>query len=190
MSGKPDSHPRKPAPSERDAAETSLDASLEVRTADVRDVLKRHGLRYSKPREAILEFFGEVDRHVSAEGLYLALKQRGENVSLSTVYLNLSVLTEAGLLREFGGVAGESLYDSNVRPHYHLICRESGEVIDVPDLTVEGVPLGRFLKRKIEQATGWQVDEPQLHLRGVSPAGRRGAGERRSAPSGDPSDPD
>lgn len=168
MSRHPDSHdphaPGAPRPGAR-AGAGSAD--------EVREVLKRHGLRYSKPREAILAFFGELDRHVSAESLYLALKGRGENISLSTVYLNLSVLTEAGLLREFGGVGGESLYDGNVSPHYHLICKETGDVLDVPPLTVDGVPLGRFLKEKIEQATGWQVDEPQLQLRGVSPGARR-----------------
>lgn len=133
-------------------------------------MLKARGLRYSRPREAILAFFGEGDRHVSAEDLYLALRQRGENLSLSTVYLNLNVLRDAGMVHEFQGAEGEKLYDSNVSPHYHLICRETGEVLDVPAPTVDGVPLGRFLQRKIEEATGWKVDEPRVQLRGVSPA--------------------
>ena len=137
--------------------------------ASVRDLLKDHGLRYSRPREVILSYMREGHSHLSAEALYLALKHRGEDLSLSTVYLNLGVLTEAGLIREFRGVNGESLYDRNVTPHYHLICSVTGEVRDVPPLAVDGVPLGRFLKEKIEQATGWTVDEPQLHLRGTSP---------------------
>ncbi len=118
----------------------------------------------------ILDFFSEGDRHVSAEDLYLELKQRGENLSLSTVYLNLNVLSESGVVREFQGSSGQKLYDSNVSPHYHLICKETGEVLDVPAPTVDGVPLGRFLKRTIEAATGWEVEEPRLHLRGRSPA--------------------
>lgn len=138
--------------------------------ASVRDVLKDHDLRYSRPREAILSYLREGHSHLSAEALYLALKQRGEDLSLSTVYLNLGVLTEAGLIREFRGMNGESLYDRNVAPHYHLICNVTGEVRDVPTLMVDGMPLGRFLKQKVEEATGWTVEEPQLHLRGVSPA--------------------
>ncbi len=137
---------------------------------DVREVLREHGLRYSRPRAVILDFFSEGDRHVSAEDLYLQLKQRGENLSLSTVYLNLNVLSESGVVREFQGSSGQKLYDSNVSPHYHLICKETGEVLDVPAPTVDGVPLGRFLKRTIEAATGWEVEEPRLHLRGRSPS--------------------
>lgn len=133
-------------------------------------MLRQHGLRYSRPRAAIVGFFAEEDRHVSAEDLYVELKRRGSDLSLSTVYLNLHVLCDAGVVREFQGSEGQKLYDSNVTPHYHLICRETGEVLDVPAPTVDGVPLGRFLKQTIEAATGWQVEEPQLHLRGRSPA--------------------
>lgn len=139
---------------------------------DLREVLKQYGLRYSRPREVILGFLLEKDRHVSAESLYVDLKGRGEDLSLSTVYLNLSALAEAGLVREFKGAAGQSLYDSNVTPHYHVVCRETGEILDVPAPVVDGKPLGRYLKDEIEAATGWTVDEPRFSLSGVSPKAR------------------
>ncbi|HEX7005420.1 MAG TPA: Fur family transcriptional regulator [Trueperaceae bacterium] len=135
----------------------------------MRALLRRHGLRYSRPREAIMEIFRDGSSHISAESLHCSLKERGEDVSLSTVYLNLNVLRDAGLVQEFRGVGGESLYDHNVSPHYHLICRETGRVVDVPAIEIEGVPLGRFLKERIEQETGWTIDEPRFDLRGVSP---------------------
>jgi len=132
----------------------------------VRDVLRDRGLRYSRPREAILAYMAEAPRHASAEALYQALRDRGEDLSLSTVYLNLGVLVEAGLLREFKGVHGESLYDASVEPHYHLICRETGEVVDVPMPTIDGQALASFLKAYVERVTGWEVDEAHLSLRG------------------------
>ncbi len=140
---------------------------------DAREVLREHGLRFSRPRAIIVDFFAEGDRHVSAEDLYLELQRRGQHLSLSTVYLNLNVLTDAGVVREFKGAEGQRLYDSNVSPHYHVICKDTGEVIDVPAPTVDGVPLGRFLKRTVEAATGWEIDEPQIHLRGRAPQADR-----------------
>lgn len=137
---------------------------------DARSVLRAHGLRYSRPREVILGYLREEDRHVSAESLYLDLKQRGEDLSLSTVYLNLSALSEAGLVSEFRGAGGESLYDSNVSSHYHVVCKYTGEILDVPAPLIDGKPLGRFLKDAIEAATGWQVDEPHFSLSGTCPA--------------------
>lgn len=134
--------------------------------AHARRVLRDRGLRYSRPRESILCYMAGGGRHESAESLHQALRDRGEDLSLSTVYLNLGVLVGAGLLREFVGARGEALYDGNVEPHYHLICSDTGEVVDVPAPTVEGRPLGAFLKAYVERVTGWQVDEARLSLRG------------------------
>ena len=148
-----------------DGAGPGREAANELEGA-VRDVLRERGLRYSRPREAILAFMAEERRHVSAESLYQSLRERGEDLSLSTVYLNLGVLVEAGLLREFKGAQGESLYDASVEPHDHLICRETGEVVDVPMPLVDGVALPDFLRDHVERVTGWTVDEVHLSLRG------------------------
>jgi Fe2+ or Zn2+ uptake regulation protein len=135
----------------------------------LREVLQSHGLRYSRPRETILSFFGERDMHVSAEDLYLELKKRGENLSLSTVYLNLSVLKQAGLVREFGGLGGEALYDSNVGPHHHLICTACGAVRDVPEVTFTETTLTELLKTHAQDSSGWQIGEPNIDLHGLCP---------------------
>ena len=153
------------APTEAAAAAVPMGAE------QVREVLRACGLRYSRPREAILVYMGGGGRHESAESLYQALRDGGEDLSLSTVYLNLGVLVGAGLLREFVGARGESLYDGNVEPHYHLICGDTGEVVDVPSPTIEGRSLGAFLKSYVERVTGWQVEEARLSLRG-RPRGR------------------
>lgn len=148
-----------------EGAGPTREAASELEGA-VREVLRDRGLRYSRPREAILAFMAEEPRHVSAEALYQSLRERGEDLSLSTVYLNLGVLVEAGLLREFKGAQGESLYDASVEPHDHLICRETGEVVDVPMPLVDGVALPDFLRAHVERVTGWTVDEVHLSLRG------------------------
>ena len=142
------------------------------KTDKLREVLQTHGLRYSRPRAIILELFGERDMHVSAEHLYLELKQRGENLSLSTVYLNLGVLKNAGLVREFSGLAGEALYDTNVGPHHHLICTTCGAIVDLPELSIEGERLPSYVQRYAEAASGWRVREPSLALQGLCPGCR------------------
>lgn len=141
-----------------------------VEAAEIRGLLQAHGLRYSRPRASILQYFRERARHVSAETLYRDLRERDERLSLSTVYLNLTVLCEAGLVQEIARPGGGSLYDSNVSPHYHIVCRTTGELLDLPPLQVGDVPLGRYLKETIERVTGWQVEEPKLSFVGRSPA--------------------
>jgi len=154
----------------------------EEATGHVRELLRSHGLRYSRPREAILELFHTSGvGHISAEGLHKTLRDAGEDVSLSTVYLNLSVLREAGLVNEFPGANGEAIFDRNTQPHYHLICSDTGEIVDVPELEVDGVPLGQYVRERLEKSTGWKLEEPEITLRGrrfVGSGPRTGANRR------------
>ena len=135
----------------------------------LRTTLQAYGLRYSRPRGVILSYFGERAVHVSAEELHLELKRRGENFSLSTVYLNLGVLKHAGLVREISGAGGEAVYDSNVGPHHHLICTTCGTVSDLPEIVFQNTVVTDLLRFQAETLSGWQVDEPRLGLRGICP---------------------
>jgi|SRR5690625_411949 len=140
----------------------------------IRQLLRHHGLRYSRPREAILELFREGHSHIGAEEVQQALREKGEDVSLSTVYLNLGVLREAGVITEFRGANGQALYDHNVTPHLHIVCKRTGRIIDVPNIEIDGKPLDRFLKERVEEDTGWSVEEARLELAGTSPEGLAG----------------
>lgn len=134
-----------------------------------RVLLHNHGLRYSKPREVILGYFKEKNRHVNAENLYVDLKERGHNLSLSTVYLNLGVLKDAGLVRELRGAAGEAVFDSNLSPHHHLICEQCGSVSDLPEVEIAGQTPTYLLKAHAEGISGWKLKEPNLELKGLCP---------------------
>lgn|SRR5690625_4750088 len=135
--------------------------------ADVRDLLHAHGLRYSQAREAILRAFASPGAgHLSAEELHGTLTAGGEDISLSTVYLNLAVLRDAGLLQEFRGAQGQAVFDANPEPHHHVICTETGTVHDLPEIEVDGVPLASFLREEIRRRTGWEIEEAVLSLRG------------------------
>lgn len=135
----------------------------------IRTLLHRHGLRYSKPRDVLLEYFGEKNRHTNVEDLYHDLKERGHNLSLSTLYLNLSVLRQAGLVKELRGAAGEAVFDSNLSPHHHLICEACAKVIDLPLPNRFGETPIKHLKLYAEEVSGWQVKEPNLELKGLCP---------------------
>ncbi len=105
---------------------------------------------------------------MTAEDLYRVLQNRGHRFSLSTVYLNLAALKQAGMIREFRGNRGEALYDSNSSLHYHLICKVCGRVTDLPEGFVTG-ETAHLYKSQIETHSGWQVDEPNLNFYGLCP---------------------
>lgn len=92
--------------------------------------------RHSEKREAILSALRMTSAHPSAEWIYLQLKPRFPNISLGTVYRNLSQFKEQGLIQSVATVKGVERFDANVTPHVHFICRQCGSVTDLPHMRV------------------------------------------------------
>ncbi|MGY6694406.1 MAG: Fur family transcriptional regulator Irr [Roseinatronobacter sp.] len=77
------------------------------------------------------------DRHVTAEGLFLAAKSSGEAVSLATVYNTLRAFCEAGLVNEITVDATRSYFDTCTEDHPHYFWEDTQELTDAPSGEVE-----------------------------------------------------
>lgn len=85
----------------------------------------------SKKRELLLTTLQARTDHPTAEMLYTALKAEHPQLSLGTVYRNLSVLTEQGLAVPVATVDGQLRYDGRTEAHAHFICRRCRCVADL-----------------------------------------------------------
>ena len=79
-------------------------------------------VRYSKKREAVLSAIQGTDCHPSAEWVYQRLKPLHPDLSLGTVYRNLTFFRENGLIQSVGVVQGQERFDAVVSPHSHFVC--------------------------------------------------------------------
>lgn len=130
--------------------------------------LKAVGLRHTLPRERILSYLDRKNTHPTPEELYNGLKKRGYDIGLSTVYLNLHVLRDHGLIYEFRDPRGLTRYDSYTEPHVHLTDLESGKVEDLPLKNLPGLDL-EGLKKLVAEHTGWEIEDVRLEFRGKAP---------------------
>lgn len=87
--------------------------------------------RYSKQRECILEVLRSTTSHPTANWIYDNVRERIPNISLGTVYRNLSVLCDDNMVMKLDVGDGTERYDANSKPHYHLYCKECGCVCDL-----------------------------------------------------------
>lgn len=85
----------------------------------------------SRKRSAILDAICAVKSHPTAENIYEAVKPLFPEISLGTVYRNLSVLEADGEIITVGTVEGHARYDGRTDDHAHFICRSCGKVTDV-----------------------------------------------------------
>lgn len=88
-------------------------------------------LKHSRQREAIKEFLMTQTTHPTADIIYDNIKQIYPNISLGTVYRNLSLLTELGEIRKLSCFGGADHYDGRTEPHFHFLCTECGSIIDL-----------------------------------------------------------
>ena len=85
----------------------------------------------SKKRIAIMNALTAVTSHPTAEMLYASLKPLYPELSLGTVYRNLAVLAEEGLVVSVAHVDGQERYDARTDFHAHLVCRRCRCVTDI-----------------------------------------------------------
>lgn len=93
-----------------------------------------HIQRQTKQRQIILEEIRRLTSHPTAAELHQVVKVRLPKISLSTVYRNLQLLTELGLVVRLETDAQEARYDGDITPHYHVRCVRCGQVKDVHEM--------------------------------------------------------
>lgn len=86
---------------------------------------------YSKQREAILQVLRSTNTHPTANWIYNQVREQLPNISLGTVYRNLSALSAAGEILAIDVGDGFEHYDGDVSPHLHLSCRKCGDIHDL-----------------------------------------------------------
>ncbi len=85
-------------------------------------------LKYSRQREAVKEFLASRIDHPTADTVYTNLREKFPNISLGTVYRNLSLLADMGEIIKITTGDGADRFDGRITPHNHFICRKCHKV--------------------------------------------------------------
>ncbi len=91
-------------------------------------------LKHSKQRDSIKEFLATRKDHPTADTVYINVRQSFPNISLGTVYRNLTLLADIGEITRLRVGDGVDHFDYDTTPHYHFVCSECGSITDL-DMT-------------------------------------------------------
>ncbi len=122
--------------------------------------LRAVGIRVTPQRLAVYEVLRESDDHLSAETIFQRVRATQPSLSLATVYRTLEMLRDAGLAVE--GRLGDSrnFYETNVEPHFHLVCIDCHTVQDLdPEQAVR-------LQREMTERSGYRIRWSRLEFYG------------------------
>ena len=127
--------------------------------------LKKAGLKVTLPRMKILDLMESSSvRHQSAEDIYQALRDEGEEVGLATVYRVLTQFEAAGLVTRHHFEGGQAVFELNREGHHdHIVCVSCGKVEEFVDEIIEQQ------QEKIASQKGYAISDHSLILYGTCP---------------------
>lgn len=98
-------------------------------------------------------------RHMSAEDVYKALMEAGEDVGLATVYRVLTQFEAAGLVVRHNFDGGHAVFElADGGHHDHMVCVDTGDVIEFFDHDIEN------LQKEIVARHGYELVDHNLVL--------------------------
>ena len=130
--------------------------------AEQNQELRKAGLKITLPRVKILQILEQTEsssQHMSAEEVYRALLDAGEDVGLATVYRVLTQFENAGLVTRHHFETGHSVFELAKGDHHdHMVCVASGEVVEFTDAVIER------RQREIAAEHGYELIDHSLVL--------------------------
>ena len=116
---------------------------------------------YSRKRDAILACVRSTDAHPTAEWVYRQIKLEYPDISLGTVYRNLSMFKQEGIIGSVCIEDGMERFDRTAQPHAHFICNCCHCVQDLMDLHLPDT-----IRREAAQTLQAKIDSSHLIFRG------------------------
>jgi Fur family ferric uptake transcriptional regulator len=109
--------------------------------------MDKANIKYTNQRVEILNYVKNNTTHPTVDEVYEGVKRKLTRISKATVYQNLKLLSEKGIIHEVN-VKGVSRFEPNIDPHHHIICKKCGKIIDFEskELTNYSLNIGKKLK--------------------------------------------
>jgi Fur family ferric uptake transcriptional regulator len=128
----------------------------------LKELIKKRGLKQSAQREIILKTLYSYDEHLSPEEIFSIVKKENCSIGLATVYRTLSFLEKEGMVNSISfGLDGKK-YELNKGEHHdHMICLKCGKIIEFFDEKLEA------LQEEIAKKSGFKLITHQLNLYGI-----------------------
>ena len=121
------------------------------------------GYRKTKQREAILKVLEKAEYPLTAEHIFMELKNQGINISLSTIYRNLEMLTKEGLtVKSYMMNEDKARYALPDKKNY-LVCEKCGKIV-----IIDNCPFDKF-KEELIEVHGFDITGHSIEVYGICP---------------------
>ncbi len=121
-------------------------------------------MRLTTQRQIILEELGKVTSHPTANEVYDMVRKRLPRIGLGTVYRNLELMAETGIILKLEVGGTQKRFDATTDPHYHIRCISCGKVDDIE------IPVMADINKTAAELSNYQVLGHHIEFSGVCSA--------------------
>lgn len=118
--------------------------------------------KYSKQREEVFNCIKSAKNHPTAEEVYMFLKENNPNISRGTVYRNLNLLVDKGLVKKISISNMPDRFDYICKEHSHAVCNLCGNVSDFNFILEE-----ESLSKAIREQTDLEIFSNEFTIYGI-----------------------
>ena len=130
-------------------------------------------MRLTTQRQIILEELAKVKTHPTASELYDMVRKRLPRIGLGTVYRNLELMAENGMILKLEVGGTQKRFDATTDTHYHIRCSNCGKVDDID------TPVLDELVREAAASSSYQVLGHHVEFSGICPGCQKEARNKR-----------
>lgn len=117
-------------------------------------------------RSLVLDVVNRLKSHATADEVYAEVAATHPNISKATVYRNLNLLSEMGMIRKLEIPGGADRFDHICKEHCHVKCEKCGRVFDIDIPYIDG------LDNLVENRNGFELTGYDILFRGICPGCR------------------
>ena len=126
--------------------------------------VKMKGHFRTSQRRLLMELIKEAEGHLDAKELFHRARVKDESICPATVYRNLNLFKELGLIEERRLNKARCYYEIKKSPdHQHLLCQGCGKVVEFEN------PYFDKLVELVKQEHGFKINRAELYLEGYCP---------------------
>lgn len=114
-------------------------------------------------RQVILEVLTRLNTHPTADEIFEEVRKQLPRISLGTVYRNLDMMSENGLINKLESSSPAKRFDAITNQHYHLRCLQCGKIEDAP------IPADTTIEEAIKKLTEYEITGHNLEFTGICP---------------------
>ncbi|BCD68275.1 Fur family transcriptional regulator [Nitratiruptor sp. YY09-18] len=137
---------------------------LELYLDQLKDIVKKRGLKYSSQREQILRVLFNAKKHLTPEEIYNEVKKENPSIGLATVYRTLAFLEREKFVNSISfGTEGKKYELNRGEHHDHMICIKCGDILEFFNEELES------LQEEIAKKFNFKLITHEMNMYGICP---------------------